>query len=1027
MRVADIACGTGHSLVVTEDSDVIAWGWNSKGQCGLDTSGAVSEACCVPTMLGSLLGLRVRGVACGAAHSLAVTANGEVLSWGLGGSGQLGHGDYFSTPTPRRIMGLASEVALGCACGFGHSIVLSKAGSLYSWGWNRDGQLGVGDLENRASPQKLAVGAVTMSHVACGGGHSAVVSTSGELYCFGSASCGQLGLGRADENGVEYDRVTRPSLVQALKEKKVKVAYASCGEEFTLAISDTQSVYVFGLGNVGQMGNGIEGNAELPVLVDGMQSKQAEVASCGAAQAHVVSTSGQVFVWGLAGTDTQVMVEELRRASMTAEDLLNGNISKGQDLTSTVPDEVAALKGKKVVRLDAGRRHFACLVCPASPLHSRLLVPDEWSESHVGLLPAGKRCKLKLQVYDTAGRKATAGGERVVARLLWDGGDEYLVGTDPGTSSQEDIAAAMHAAAVRGDGAAPFAPSTEERQEADERAKGAIAAALLVDVDDSMDGTYEISMRPRREGEYSLCVWLNGELVLGSPQQLRVLASKPYAHQCELLPVRVLPKCAEHGIAHLVLRDEFGNDLAYPPEAQDRNLNLQLSITKADGPEDALSGAMARLERFNDTMEDEGSTREAERRKASRPPPSAQYVLRDDGVVVIKVYSEISGKFALTAILDGVNVKGSGIKFDFSPGAAYAPCCWAHSDAIRKIVAGRACGLVVRCFDEFGNDVCDDMNDLVGRLSRDGPATALQARLPPVRARPPEPPGSSVLMFTPTKAAEYLLEATMNGRPLPGSPFPITVQPGKAEAITSMLHGEGLEGAVVRRGGLKRTLELTSHDVHGNPCVEGGAEVSVSLRMIDGAPLSRPASARPNGGSEGGGSSSRPASARGRLKGTVVDRGDGTYALEYTALPGEWLMEVSLNGRNVQPTPCSIVNAADPSEEEERRAREAMERERQQKEAEEAEAARRAAEAEEAARVADELRRRIEEELIAQAKREDEKLRKAAEKEDKQARKEDEKRKKIMAALRREEETRRRRRRRSRRCRERRSGRRRRR
>ena len=134
---------------------------------------------------------------------------------------------------------------------------------------------------------------------------------------------------------------------------------------------------------------GIEGNAELPVLVDGMQSKQAEVASCGAAQAHVVSTSGQVFVWGLAGTDTQVMVEELRRASMTAEDLLNGNISKGQDLTSTVPDEVAALKGKKVVRLDAGRRHFACLVCPASPLHSRLLVPDEWSESHVGLLPAG--------------------------------------------------------------------------------------------------------------------------------------------------------------------------------------------------------------------------------------------------------------------------------------------------------------------------------------------------------------------------------------------------------------------------------------------------------------------------------------------------------------------------------------------------------------------------------------------------------------------------------------------------------------
>ena len=327
VHVADIACGTGHSLVVSEEGDVYAWGWNSKGQCGLPSDAGRDDAVCTPTMLGSLLGLRVCGVACGAAHSLAVTVNGEVLSWGLGGSGQLGHGDYGSTPTPRRISGLSSEVVIGVACGFGHSVVLSRSGALHAWGWNRDGQLGVGDMENRASPQRIALAATQMQHVACGGGHSAVVSTNGELYCFGSGSCGQLGQGE----GIQ-ENALRPTLVRSLVDLGVKVALAVCGEEFTLAISDTQSVYAFGLGNVGQMGNGIEGNCETPALVEAMEGKGAEAASCGAAQAHAVTTTGQVYVWGLAGTDTQNMVEEMRRASMSAAELLGQG---GSCITST--------------------------------------------------------------------------------------------------------------------------------------------------------------------------------------------------------------------------------------------------------------------------------------------------------------------------------------------------------------------------------------------------------------------------------------------------------------------------------------------------------------------------------------------------------------------------------------------------------------------------------------------------------------------------------------------------------------------
>ena len=120
-----------------------------------------------------------------------------------------------------------------------------------------------------------------------------------------------------------------------------------------------------------------------------------------------------------------------------------------KDLSATVPQELSALKGKKVIRLDAGRRHFAALISPASARHSRLTLPDEWIDSPPARLPAGKRAKLKLHVHDAAGRPASSGGERVVARLLWDGGDDFLVGGISATGAEEELDAPPSAQVVR--------------------------------------------------------------------------------------------------------------------------------------------------------------------------------------------------------------------------------------------------------------------------------------------------------------------------------------------------------------------------------------------------------------------------------------------------------------------------------------------------------------------------------------------------------------------------------------------------
>lgn len=149
-------------------------------------------------------GHRIAHMACGADHTLLLTCNGTVLSFGLGTRGQLGHGDILPRIEPCVIHALAGLPMKAIACGNWHSLVLSQDGDVYSWGWNEHGQLG---LTNSPSPTvalptlvDIASSSATSSDVSfvsisCGSRHSAAVSEGGMLYCWGWNGYGQLGDG----------------------------------------------------------------------------------------------------------------------------------------------------------------------------------------------------------------------------------------------------------------------------------------------------------------------------------------------------------------------------------------------------------------------------------------------------------------------------------------------------------------------------------------------------------------------------------------------------------------------------------------------------------------------------------------------------------------------------------------------------------------------------------------------------------------------------------------------------------------
>jgi hypothetical protein len=150
-NIIDISCGLHHSLALSEDGLVYGWGYNNWGQTG---SGTGKYKDTMPKKLKGFDNEKVKAISCGGYHSLALTSNGRVYSWGYNGNGQLGQGKIKASPTPR-LLGLRGSIITGICCGLEHSILLEDSGAIFTFGNNSCGQLGIGNYFRKELPQKL--------------------------------------------------------------------------------------------------------------------------------------------------------------------------------------------------------------------------------------------------------------------------------------------------------------------------------------------------------------------------------------------------------------------------------------------------------------------------------------------------------------------------------------------------------------------------------------------------------------------------------------------------------------------------------------------------------------------------------------------------------------------------------------------------------------------------------------------------------------------------------------------------------
>jgi len=220
--VTRVACGAEHSACCTSDGKVYSWGWGRYGNIGDGDTVDRHEPVLVKGLDGvnGVNGVKIVEVACGWRHSGAIDEGGALYTWGWGRYGQLGHGDDCDQTTPRKVEKLLRRVKTFTG-GWRHSGAIDEDGALYTWGWNRFGQLGLGHTRDVNEPTAVSLPACAL--VTSGWRHTMTVTTDGRLYTFGRGVGGQLGVGEVDGGQVSLPTEVRIDVERLESEAHVSV------------------------------------------------------------------------------------------------------------------------------------------------------------------------------------------------------------------------------------------------------------------------------------------------------------------------------------------------------------------------------------------------------------------------------------------------------------------------------------------------------------------------------------------------------------------------------------------------------------------------------------------------------------------------------------------------------------------------------------------------------------------------------------------------------------------------------------
>ncbi|MBN8457580.1 MAG: RCC1 repeat-containing protein [Verrucomicrobia bacterium] len=361
--VMAVATGGSHSLALCSDGTVAAWGSNSYGQLGDNTTANRSVPVAVNTAAGvsALSGKTVVAVATGGYHSLALCSDGTVAAWGRNYYGRLG--DNTSTDrsvpvavsTAAGVSALSGKTVSAVAAGLSHSLALCTDGTVAAWGYNGSGQLGDKTNTNRSVPVAVtvvgyALAGKTVKAVAAGGDHSLALCSDGTVAAWGDNYVGQLGRNSAGGQAWVPVAVNTTAGVSALSGKTVLAVAA--GGYHSLALCSDGTVAAWGSNTSGQLGDNTATDRSVPVAVNtaaGVSALSGKTVVAVAADVYhslARCSDGTVAAWG------HNSMGQLGNNSLT-----NSAVPVAVNMAAGV----SAIAGKAVATAAAGGSHSLAL------------------------------------------------------------------------------------------------------------------------------------------------------------------------------------------------------------------------------------------------------------------------------------------------------------------------------------------------------------------------------------------------------------------------------------------------------------------------------------------------------------------------------------------------------------------------------------------------------------------------------------------------------------------------------------------
>lgn len=297
-NAAEVSQGLSHHYcAVMTDGTMQCWGEDYWGQNGHGSGGGWHGGDATPVQVTMPTGRTAVTVANGFHHSCAIMDDYSLYCWGDNRKGQLGTGSTTGSTapginTPTLITLPANKTAIAASGGYDASCIILNDFSGMCTGYNDDGQLGIGNTSNMTSFTEISVLPANSNLVAISMGvrHTCGLLDNGSVYCWGWGSSGQLGDGTTETRNNSSVQVQLPA-------GRTAIAIDS-GMRHTCAVLDDDSAVCWGRNELGQIGDNTTTDRTTPTTV--LMPAGLGVATISAGRDHTcaIATNGSVWCWG---------------------------------------------------------------------------------------------------------------------------------------------------------------------------------------------------------------------------------------------------------------------------------------------------------------------------------------------------------------------------------------------------------------------------------------------------------------------------------------------------------------------------------------------------------------------------------------------------------------------------------------------------------------------------------------------------------------------------------------------------------